>query len=406
MKVFIITARGLEGCGLNRFCIAQAKYHKQQGHVVSMYASGDKKWGRDTTHDNSDFKVIKFANEEQLKAMIEDANSSDIVIINSLPAVKHPEEAIDAFKRFLVEVKAPIALVQHDHNMISIKRNAALEEAVKRADIIFAHSKTNDFATYVEKTTNAGLSFLFGEQSSTAKRVFGFQPGMDFDEIREKYWKGIDAQDPRVHRWIGREAMWKGIDMATEFGNNHLPKIGHLMMLEGVGRSIAFTVVREKYDFIDCTKHKGGIGTYDFTDSFGKGAHVFNAFKNSEMLERMSTSGFGYQLTRLKPQFIERSLEYTHCEVVCAGVVPVFRKSFGDKVIHRHYGRPLTQCKDSGTIWLDEENMEPALELIQKLSADPLLRAKYREDAYEFYKLHQDASYTFKEMFEHMQTVM
>jgi hypothetical protein len=47
--------------------------------------------------------------------------------------------------------------------------------------------------------------------------------------------------------------------------------------------------------------------------------------------------------------------------------------------------------------------MQPAFDLLNKLAADPVLRNQYREQAYEFYKLHQDSQYTFAEMFEQIQ---
>jgi hypothetical protein len=112
----------------------------------------------------------------------------------------------------------------------------------------------------------------------------------------------------------------------------------------------------------------------------------------------MSTCGFGYQLSVLDERFIERSIEYTHCEVACTGVVPVFRKSYGERVTHRKLGDKLVNCKDSGTIWLDDNDMQPAYDIIQKLGRDPVMRNEWREKAFEFYKIHQDSLFTFEEM--------
>jgi hypothetical protein len=114
----------------------------------------------------------------------------------------------------------------------------------------------------------------------------------------------------------------------------------------------------------------------------------------------MSTSGFGYQLSILDERFIERSIEYTHCEVACTGVVPVFRKSYGERCTHRHFGKKLIDCENTGTVWLDDNDMKPAFALLDKLAKDPVLRNEYREQAFEFYKLHQDAQYTFAEMMD------
>ena len=58
----------------------------------------------------------------------------------------------------------------------------------------------------------------------------------------------------------------------------------------------------------------------------------------------------------------------------------------------------LINCKDTGTIWLDDNDMQPALELVNKLAKDKVMRNEYREMAFQFYKQHQDSQYTFAEM--------
>ena len=119
----------------------------------------------------------------------------------------------------------------------------------------------------------------------------------------------------------------------------------------------------------------------------------------------MSKVGFGYQLSRMKPHFIQRSVEYTHCEVVCTGTIPVFNKKYGDACTHRHYGKKFTECENSGTIWFDEHNFDETLNQMLELD-DPKKRDQMRNDAFEFYKLHQDASYTFKEIMENIKNVI
>ena len=56
-----------------------------------------------------------------------------------------------------------VVLVQHDHSIISIKRNAEILRAINRADLIFAHSPRSDFANYVlEHTAPDALDILTG----------------------------------------------------------------------------------------------------------------------------------------------------------------------------------------------------------------------------------------------------
>ena len=127
-------------------------------------------------------------------------------------------------------------------------------------------------------------------------------------------------------------------------------------------------------------------------------AYVFGPYVNEQMLYRMSACGFGYQLSILDERFIERSIEYTHCELAAVGVVPVFRKLYGERCTHRKFGDKLIDCKNTGTIWLDDNDMQSAYDLVTALSKDAGMRDEYREMAFEFYKAHQDSEYTFAEL--------
>jgi hypothetical protein len=64
--------------------------------------------------------------------------------------------------------------------------------AINRADLIFAHSPRSDFANYVlEHTAPDALDILTG-QDIAQKKVFPFQPGLDFDSVKSLYWKPVE----------------------------------------------------------------------------------------------------------------------------------------------------------------------------------------------------------------------
>lgn len=392
-KVAIIMGRGIEGCGVTKFTVEQTKWLLKNGYEFTVYSSKDKSWTRKNAHDVSNVIQLKFAKPEETQKMIDGCNQSDIIIINSLPSVGHPAECITQFKRFLEEVNKPIVLVQHDHSSLSIKRNAAIEESIKKAKVIFGHSPTNDFAKLVESSTGGGgVAEFFSNKSS--KNILNFQPGLDFDSVRAKYWKPIEQTHADLHKWIGRTTSWKGYVEMFKFHNEFLRSNNCITTFEGIEKSPAYLAFRELSEFHGHISDD--INTIPVT--YNEPAYVFGPFINEQMLERMSKCGFGYQLSILNERFIERSIEYTHCEVVCAGVVPVFRKSYGERCTHRKFGDALINCKDNGTIWLDDDDMKPAFDMIDKLSKDPVMRDEFREQAYQFYKLHQDSQYTFDEM--------
>lgn len=393
MKVAIIMGRGIEGCGVTKFTIEQTKWLAKNGHDFTVYSSKDKSWTRKNAHDVSNVIQLKFAKPDETNQIITGCNEADVVIINSLPSVGHPDKCIEQFKRFLAEVKKPVVLIQHDHSSMSIKRNAAIEEAVKRADVLFGHSGTNDFAKYVSEVTGGGgLAGFFGDDES--KTILNFQPGMDFDSVRAKYWKPIEEQDDIHNKWIGRTTSWKGYIQMFKFHNDYLRQGGYITTFEGIEKSPAYLGFRELCEFHGMIDQDINTVTLEKDQP----VYVFGPFVNDQMLERMSRVAFGYQLSLLDERFIERSIEYTHCEVVCSGVVPVFRKAYGERCTHRKFGDKLINCKDTGTIWLDDNDMQPAFDLVNKLSKDRGMRNEYREMAFEFYKSHQDSQYTFAEM--------
>ena len=405
MKVSIIMGRGIEGCGVTKFTVEQTKWLEKNGHEYTVYASSDKNWTRKKSHEMKGVVELKFTDIAAVDKMIAGCNASDVVIVNSLPSARseasshiskgHPELAVIEFKRAIEQINRPMTFIQHDHSSIAIRRNAGLNECVEKAAALFGHSPTNDFARMIAPD-QGGLQDFFGDDTPV-KTVTSFQPGIDFDSLRAKYWKPITEQDARHNKWIGRTTPWKGYKQMFKFHNEYLTPAGYMTTFEGIEKSPAYIVFRQLSPF---NPHLTGptIADVDLTNAYGDLAYVFGPYVNDAMLERMSRVGFGYQLSLLDERYIHRSIEYTHCEVVCTGAVPVFRKKYGERCTHRKHGDKLIDCKNTGTIWLDDDNMLPAFQLLDKLAKDDAMRDDYREQAFEFYRDHQDSEYTFAEM--------
>ena len=407
-KVTLLMGRGIEGCGVTKFTLEQIKWLKSNGYEYAAFAPKEKTWQRRKVHDFSDIDEIEFTDDSNVRRIIEACDSSDAVIINSLPSVNHVQETIDAFSRIVDTTKAPIVLVQHDHSGLSIRRNMCMEQTINKAVAIFSHSRENDFAAVVEELTDTGgLSAFFGDDDEDSKNaeILNFQPGMDFDTVRDRYWKPIDEQDPLHNKWIGRTVTWKGYRELFQFHDNYLRPNGYLTTMEGIEKSPAFIPFKENKfgEWEGQVTRKNAIDEWELIP--GNRMYIFGPYRNHEMLERMSFCGFGYQLSALKPRFIERSIEYTHCEVVCTGTIPVFRESYGRQCVHRRTGDPLIEHEDSGTVWLPDEtkDMQKAFDRIDFLAKNPSARDETREKAYEFYKSHQDSEHTFKEMMDQME---
>lgn len=402
-KIVLVLGRGIEGCGVTKFTVEHEKYLIQHGYDYEILAIVDKKWSRSKAHSFQKITQVKLEKDEEFE-IAKKVIQSGTVIVNSLPPVSCPELVVNRFSELLDLVTKKIAYVHHDHTIHSLRRNTCIDQILKRADFIFAHStKDSDFMRYAEKTitlsdeqaSSNSLSFLFGDDEPEGKVIHKFQPGMFFDEVRAKYWQPIEDQDPRHHKWIGRTTSFKGYDIMFEWAR-HLMPLDHLVTFEGLEESLAIVSVKEKYDFHNFLKKK--VAEIDVTQYYGDKPCLFTQYMHEPMMNRLKTCSFGYQLTKLDERFIENSIEYTHCELAAIGVIPVFRKKYFDVCQHRKTGNPITQDKNTGTIFLPEtyEEMAECVELVKKLSEDNAMRDDWREMAFEYYKEHQDASYTFK----------
>ena len=384
MKIAIILGRGIEGCGVTKYTYELEWWLHENNHSTVIYADRSKKWSRNDAHELLNLHHVNFGKNE-FEEVYEGCKSSDLIIFNSLPSVNHSKESQKSFSK-LLDLNVRKVLIQHDHNKSSLRRNALLEESFQKSDVLFAHSTTGDFADIVN-TPN-----LFDFKKRTINLM---QPGINFGLYRNRYWKSIDKQDPKHHKWIGRTVSWKGYDLMMKF-HDELMKIDHLTTFEGIDRSPAYMDFKSKYKFYD--ELKSDVDDTNLDDRYGKVASVFGQYINSELLERMSSCAYGYQLSKLKPKYIAHSLEFTHLEPVAVGVIPVFRKEYGDACIHRHYGKPLTEL-DSGTIWLTDNNMDECISTIKELSTDESMRNEYRESAYQCYSWY-DSKYVFDDMFK------
>jgi hypothetical protein len=241
-----------------------------------------------------------------------------------------------------------------------------------------------------------GITSFFSDDETP---ILSFQPGMDFDACRAKYWKPIEETNPVINRWIGRTTTWKGYKQMFPFHNNYLRHGHFITIFEGIDAAPAFLDFRVLSDFHNHVKPYKRIE--EFSEDYFKPdqpAYVFSSYKQEEMLQRMSRSGFGYQLSHMKEKYIYKSIEYTHAEVVCSGAIPVFASSYGEMCKHRTQNIPLIECENNGTIWLDKDNMGSAYSLIDKLSKDDVMRDEWRNMAFEFYKEHQDSEYAFTQL--------
>ena len=386
-KVAIVLGRGTEGCGVTQCAIQMQKVTN-----ADILSARDKKWGR---AKGLDIRQEEFMMGTEWAHYAQKINENyDLCIIYSIPSKSHPQDCQDNFISFLKAINIRKAFINVDHKAASIARNANLKEVCENVDVIMTHSLENDFSKFMQKNKI---------QTPLTKMSLGF----DYDGHKAEHWRPIEFQQHNMVRWIGRTAMWKGPNLMIDFHQDALMENGFITVLEGLEASIQYPLVLYRDNAAEKPQDRRKVVNYfrpekeynevKFTpdlygkEEIGNGAYLYPQYINSEAMFRMSLSAFGSDLYHLKAETYGNNIENCHAECVASGTVPLFHKHFCDNVIHKVQGKPVSQCKDSGTIGLDYTNFEECKDLMIQLMKDPMMRDDWREMAFEFWKQHSDA---------------
>ena len=234
--------------------------------------------------------------------------------------------------------------------------------------------------------------------------------GVGFN-FNKDYWKPIERQDPRIVRWVGRTAMWKGPDIMIDIHNDHLKDMSFITVLEGLEASINYPAVlykdpKNKTNRRDVVNYFRQEKPYDNNPKdpvYGAekrhtGAYLYGAYNHDEMMERMSLGGFGSDLMYFKENIYGDNVEYCHTDCFAAGVIPLFHKHFCDNVIHRKQGKPITECANTGTLGIDYNNAHIVAGQMNLVANDNVMRDEWRNMMFEFWKEHCDGKVVYDDI--------
>lgn len=311
-RIAIILGRGVEGCGVTRCAIEFQKATPS----TKIFATLDKKWARRDTmvFDKDEFKC---GSSEENQRVIDEINANfDMCLIYSVPSKTHPEDCQDNFVKLVKGIELPKAIVQLDHKMQSLSRNAKFDEICNSVDVLMTHSLTSDFTRWA-KRENVNTPFK--------KMALGFS----YDDHRKKYWKPISQQDPKTVRWIGRLSGWKGPNLMMDFHADQLMKRQYITVLEGLEASIGWKgILYDKQDnplytddqINNYFRPRKELNEVKFTEDLhgkevhGSGSYLYPPYNNEEAMERMSLSAYGSDLYHLKPEMYGNNIENCHAE--------------------------------------------------------------------------------------------
>jgi len=396
MKTIILLGRGTEGCG-----VTQCAIQMQKVNGAKILSANDKKWGR---AKGLEIDQLEMSVGKEYDLMANVINQYDLCIVYSVPSKSHPQDCQDNFLKLLDNIKIRKAFINVDHKAASIARNANLVDVCKKMDVIMTHSLENDFSRFMKK--NKIMVPL-------KKMALGF----DYDGHREKYWKPIEEQQHEMVRWIGRTAMWKGPALMIDCHQDALMDAGFITILEGLEASIQYPLVlyrdnkednpkdrRKVVNYFRPEKQHGETGKFKDemhgTEQVNEGAYLYPQYTNHDCMQRMALSAFGSDLYHLKAETYGNNIENCHAEIIACGSIPIFHKHFCDNVIHKLQDKPVSLCKDTGTIGLDYTNFTECRDTMIKLKNDPSMRDDWREMAFEFWKQHSDGKEVVNEIVE------
>lgn len=406
MKIGVILGRGVEGVGLTKNVVEFQKLFPG----VEVFATIDKLWPRMNSMDfkvnyfrGADWNEIskparKFPDLMTCTQVVDRINQLDACLIWSVPSKSHPEECVENFLQMMDNIKVRKSLIQVDHKIHSINRNAQLKEVCEKMNVLMCHYTENPFGKWVRKNgiktplTDMGVGFNFNK----------------------KYWKPIEEQNPYLVRWVGRTAMWKGPDHMIDFHNEYFRKHSFITILEGLEASINYKPVlyadpdnmKGRRDVVNYFRPEKGIDETsgrkaDYgSEEVDKGAYLYSAYNHHEMMERMSRGGFGSDLMYFKEDIYGNNVEYCHTDSFAAGVIPIFHKHFCDHVIHRKQGKPISECINTGTLGIDHSNAAEVTSKMVELVNDNGMRDEWRNMMFEFWKEHCDAEIIYKDIID------
>ena len=410
MKYTILMGRGIEGTGNTKYAIELQEYINVSGNQCRTFANKDKKWGREKSHQNN-IELISFTKETD--TIIKDCETSNKVIILSVPAKNFDKESIEAFMSIVkraYELNIPTIYIQVDHRIHSINRNfyaiPEYYEFFKYISKVITHSLNGDFVVKFCRKHGIALNDLI-----TASDKLNGINGLDFEKYRH-YWKDFNDKEYRTIKFLGRVAAWKGPWLVRELHEKYFKDNGYICTLEGIEMSIqSLQFLYDSWDPVKIVRKDTTLWTApdygvkldndELEFEHNHTVYMLPPYTNDKAMERMSKQQFGIELLLLDDRFLSDIMEYAMMEIVAVGTVPVFRKHWAE--MFKINGKPLIEYgEDTGTIFLDEDNPEEAVKLMNYLSDNEEAYDRYRMNAYEFYKKYLSNSVIFKQLLELM----
>jgi hypothetical protein len=300
MRFCLLLGRGIEGCGVTRLAIEFNKFLILNDYKSTIFHISDKIWPRMKLQEINSTEI----NNENIQEISKYINKNfDYIFYLSVPSLKHSQECIDNFFNYLVlNINIKKIMIQCDHKLQSINRNANIYNISRNMDGIFVYNKN---ALFSKKLNEYNLGY----------KLLDYYFGIDIDDIskyriKNKYKKII---------YFGRFARFKNPHFLYEL-HKYIKKYNFITEFLGVERSIGalFSMFNDdkKYYY-----EKNYISENIQNSNL---PYMYGPYNRNEGLKRLSRSLFGCDFYTLASDAYGFNLEYSQYEIIGVGCIPIF----------------------------------------------------------------------------------
>lgn len=385
MKIALVLAKGVEGCGLTRHTIEFYNWLIKEGHDATIYAAIEKRWPR---HKTTDIIATEFKRKDipKIAAQLEE---HDVVYYTSYPHKSVGDEFNEDFiQHCIYGLKNPIKVGNClDHNTANLAKNYKYWEIMTNMDAMFNYSARSNFANKLRE-----------HAPNTPLIEMNLNP-YDYDA-----WNNVviptEEQERRV-TYFGRFAGFK--DPFRMFDIMNLLKDQNFVTeARGVERSMgALPMFLEedrktaRSDVFEVNEKKNPVTYPQHNDKL----YIYGPYNLAEGMAELGKSMFGAEFFNLPERLYGSMIEYAMCEVIAAGTIPLFDKHWGEHVIHRTEGVPFIELEDFA-IFVDRDNVEASIPQMLELANDHKRRDKFRKNSLRLAKLHNAPEVVNTDLFE------
>ncbi|AEO93572.1 alpha-glucosyltransferase [Bacillus phage G] len=385
-KLALIFGLSIEGAGATRNGSEMQHWCDKNGVQFKIFSYDESKFTREESHKISYTKFNKY----NLKEVVDELNTYDIVMFNTYPFPKVGQEAYENFyHNFVKKITALKVGFMHEINKVIIDKIPYILGLMNEMDMIY----TFGVDTWFSKNTSTLLP-----SKKPNERIKKFTMWFNF-ELLEEYRKTIQLDDKEKKMlYLGRFVSTKDVPRVLNLGAEILKKDSNFKtIIRGIDTSIG-----AKVSVLDHPNAINYIPKEPKVNSNGC-VPVYGPYVRDEGMNEMAHSLFGVSFWNMQKRGIEEygdRMEYTQIETIAVGTIPVFDKHWGEN--NRTLdGRRYIDIPYSA-IYCDRENLNETVDKLIEVANNKELQEKYRNTSYNLAKQEFDASIVLPKMFNEM----